>query len=219
MMFKLILSGALFVAPAIAFAQAGPVSEKSASQIVCELTKDCDAFNQELATAKMNETRGFDFLGTKKAAKPVAGVAVEYAAPKKRPPVAAGKRPSYVPASSTVASSARPGQTTLPINFASGSASILPSSRAQAQRLASAMKQVAAAGTRFIVGGHTDAVGGREYNLELSKRRADALVDFLVSSGVDRSRLQPEGYGFDKPLPGLGAKAAANRRVEIVKVD
>lgn len=218
-MFKLILSGALLVTPGVAAAQAGPVSEKSASQIVCELMNDCDAFNQELATAEKGETREFGFIRAKKAAKPAAGVAVDYAAPKKRAPMAAGKRPSYVPAYTAAASSAKPGQTALPINFASGSASILPSSRAQAQRLASAIKQVSAAGTRFVVGGHTDAVGSREYNLELSKRRADALVDFLVSSGVDRSRLQPEGYGFDKPLAGLGAKAAANRRVEIVKID
>lgn len=218
-MFKLILSGALFVVPAVAVAQAGPVSEKSASQIVCELMNDCDAFNQELATAEKGATREFGLIRAKKVAKPAVGAAVEYAAPKKRAPMAAGKRPSYIPASTVAASSARPGQTALPINFASGSASILPSSRAQAQRLASAIKQVSAAGTRFVVGGHTDAVGSREYNLELSKRRADALVDFLVSSGVDRSRLQPEGYGFDKPLAGLGAKAAANRRVEIVKID
>lgn len=218
-MFKLILSGALFVVPAVAVAQAGPVSEKSASQIVCELMNDCDAFNQELATAEKGATREFGLIRAKKVAKPAVGAAVEYAAPKKRVPMAAGKRPSYIPASTVAASSARPGQTALPINFASGSASILPSSRAQAQRLASAIKQVSAAGTRFVVGGHTDAVGSREYNLELSKRRADALVDFLVSSGVDRSRLQPEGYGFDKPLAGLGAKAAANRRVEIVKID
>jgi OmpA-OmpF porin, OOP family len=69
------------------------------------------------------------------------------------------------------------------------------------------------------VGGHTDSVGGREYNIDLSKRRAEALVEFLVENGVERSRLQPEGYGFDKPVPGMGAKAAANRRVEIVKID
>lgn len=218
-MFKLILSGALFVVPAVAIAQAGPVSEKSASQIVCEVMDDCDAFNQELATAEKGATREFGLIRAKKVARPAAGAAVEYAAPKKRAPMAAGKRPSYIPVSAVAASTVRPGQTALPINFASGSASILPSSRAQAQRLASAIKQMSAAGARFIVGGHTDAVGGREYNLELSKRRADALVDFLVSSGVDRSRLQPEGYGFDKPLPGLGAKAAANRRVEIMKID
>lgn len=217
-MFRLIVSGALILTPTLAFAQSGPVSEKSEAQIVCELTSDCDAFNQELASREKGDFRDFSMIRKKGATKPVTAAAVEYAAPKKRAPVAPGKR-AYVAAQSSAVAATKPGQTTLPINFASGSASILPGSRAQAQRLANAIKQSSASGARFIVGGHTDSVGGREYNLELSNRRAHALVDFLVSNGVDRARLQPEGYGFDKPLPGLGAKAAANRRVEIVKID
>lgn len=217
-MLRLIVSGVLILAPAVAAAQSGPVSEKSEAQIVCELTSDCDAFNQELASRERGDSREFGLIRKKSAAKPVASAAVEYAAPKKRTSIAPGKR-AYAPTVPTAVAAARPGQSTLPINFASGSASILPGSRAQAQRLANAIKQSSASGSRFIVGGHTDSVGGREYNLELSNRRAKALVDFLVSNGVDRSRLQPEGYGFDKPLPGLGAKAPANRRVEIVKID
>ncbi|WP_372731495.1 OmpA family protein [Novosphingobium sp.] len=218
MMFRLLLSGALIAAPATALAQSGPVSEKSEAQIVCELTSDCDAFNQELASRDKGALRDFSMIRKKGSAKPTVAAVVEYAAPKKRAVAAPGKR-AYVATQPAVAAMAKPGQTTLPINFASGSASILPGSRAQAQRLANAIKQSSTSGSRFIVGGHTDSVGGREYNLELSNRRAHALVDFLVSNGVDRSRLQPEGYGFDKPLPGLTAKAAANRRVEIVKID
>jgi outer membrane protein OmpA-like peptidoglycan-associated protein len=58
-------------------------------------------------------------------------------------------------------------------------------------------------------------VGSRPFNLDLSRRRADALVDYLAQNGVDRSRLEAHGVGFDQPLPGLGSRAAANRRVEI----
>jgi outer membrane protein OmpA-like peptidoglycan-associated protein len=45
------------------------------------------------------------------------------------------------------------------------------------------------------------------------------MVDFLVGSGLDRSRFDVAGYGFDRPLAGTSAKDGANRRVEIVTID
>lgn len=216
MVLKIIASGVLITLPTIASAQAGPVATKSSNQITCELTGDCDAFNQELATEDRKESRGLrvDLPGAP--ARKVLPPAPGYAAPRAPAPVASGQR-TYV--ATPAVTRAAPGRSTLSINFASGSAEILAGSRAQAQALVDALKSPAAAGKRFIVAGHTDSVGGREYNLELSRRRAEALTSFLVENGVERSRLQPEGYGFDKPVPGLSARAAANRRVEIVKVD
>ncbi len=52
----------------------------------------------------------------------------------------------------------------------------------------------------FAVKGHTDNVGGREYNQELSERRARAVRDYLVEQGVDPDRLEVEAYGEDDPL-------------------
>lgn len=46
---------------------------------------------------------------------------------------------------------------------------------------------------------HTDRVGGDEYNLALSDRRAASVVDYLVKSGINASRLQHHGYGKTKP--------------------
>lgn len=215
MVFKMIASGLLITIPTIATAQAGPVAEKSDAQIVCELTSDCDAFNQELATRDQGEKRALRFDIPQGAKKKVVPPAPGYSAPKPRTVAVAAPKPRIA---APVAQS-QAGRSTLSINFASGSAAIAPGSRAQAQMLASALKAPSAASKRFIVGGHTDSVGGREYNVDLSKRRAEALVQFLVENGVERSRLQPEGYGFDKPVAGLNAKAAANRRVEIVKID
>lgn len=71
----------------------------------------------------------------------------------------------------------------------------------------------------YIVG-HTDNVGGYEFNLDLSRRRAQAVVDALVSQhGVDPARVVPAGVG---PLAPIASNAASdgqaqNRRVELVQ--
>lgn len=215
MVFKIFMTGVLVTLSVSVSAQAGPVAEKSPAQITCELTGDCDSFNQELATLEAGPSRGFRFDAPTKVKKTVAAAGAGYVAPRQQAQAPSANRARIAPAASSV----RSGRSTLSINFASGSATIMPGSIRQARSLAESLNMPAAVGKRFIVGGHTDSVGNREYNLDLSRRRAEALVDFMVQNGVERSRLQPEGYGFDKPIPGLGAKAAANRRVEIVKID
>ena len=100
------------------------------------------------------------------------------------------------------------------INFAPGSAAIEESSRTVLDALAS----VALRCDRFSieVAGHTDNQGGRELNMELSRRRADAVVAYLAGQGVARSRLSARGYGPDRPRSSNATPAgqAANRRIE-----
>lgn len=100
------------------------------------------------------------------------------------------------------------------INFAPGSAGIDPSSRGVLNALAS----VALRCDRFAieVAGHTDDRGGRELNMELSRRRADAVANYLAAQGVARARLSPRGYGPDRPRAANATAAgqAANRRIE-----
>ena len=50
------------------------------------------------------------------------------------------------------------------------------------------------------ISGHTDSKGSHDYNIELSQRRANAVVDWLVKKGIDRSRLSAKGFGETKPL-------------------
>ena len=68
------------------------------------------------------------------------------------------------------------------------------------------------------VEGHTDARGARDYNVELSQKRAEAVVAFLTERGeVDGSRLQARGFGPDQPIVEDAQSSedhARNRRVE-----
>ncbi|MCL2178077.1 MAG: OmpA family protein [Proteobacteria bacterium] len=68
------------------------------------------------------------------------------------------------------------------------------------------------------VEGHTDNVGSRPYNLDLSNRRAKSVVDYLISHGIEPGRLQSIGYGFDRPVaPNDSALGRAkNRRTEFL---
>lgn len=100
------------------------------------------------------------------------------------------------------------------INFAPGSSAIDPSSR----RVLDSLASVALRCDRFSleVAGHTDNVGTRELNMELSQTRADAVANYLSGQGVARSRLTARGYGPDRPRASNATEAgqASNRRIE-----
>jgi outer membrane protein OmpA-like peptidoglycan-associated protein len=77
------------------------------------------------------------------------------------------------------------------------------------------------AGFSVAVYGHTDDVGTRAYNQELSERRARSVRDYLVEAGVNSDILSTLGYGQSSPrVQGTTAEARAkNRRVEIAIID
>jgi len=75
-------------------------------------------------------------------------------------------------------------------------------------------------GTRITVEGHADERGTRDYNLALGERRANSAKNFLVSVGVDASRIQTVSYGKERPS-ALGSDEQAwaqNRRAVTVTV-
>lgn len=106
----------------------------------------------------------------------------------------------------------------LRLAFELGSANMTSVARAEAKVFAESLMRPELKGMKFVIEGHTDSIGSRDYNIDLSRRRAQAVADYLVTLGVSRERLDIRGYGFDKPLPGLSASAEQNRRVEAVRV-
>ncbi len=63
--------------------------------------------------------------------------------------------------------------------------------------------------------GHTDNKGSDDYNLNLSQERASAVMDYIVSKGINKSRIQAQGYGESQPVASNNSEAgrAENRRV------
>ena len=71
------------------------------------------------------------------------------------------------------------------------------------------------------IGGHTDDVGDKSYNLKLSGERATAVADWLTAHGVAASRITTAGYGDTRPLvPNKDDESRAkNRRTELRRKD
>lgn len=72
--------------------------------------------------------------------------------------------------------------------------------------------------TVIRVEGHTDSDGSDNYNLQLSKRRAQSVVNYLIKLGIPRSRLDTKGFGEKKPVASNNKASgkALNRRIEFV---
>jgi len=68
------------------------------------------------------------------------------------------------------------------------------------------------------VEGHTDSIGTDQYNQRLSERRAKTVRDYMVSQGIESSRISTVGFGETKPIADnkTAAGRAENRRVEIL---
>ncbi len=105
------------------------------------------------------------------------------------------------------------------IRFDFDKSDIKPQYREILSRIAGVLMSVE--GYAISVYGYTDDVGTADYNLKLSERRAQAVRDYLVESGLDLKIITTKGYGKSDPrVPGDSAPAhATNRRVEIGIVD
>ncbi len=73
-------------------------------------------------------------------------------------------------------------------------------------------------GTKVAVEGHTDALGEKSYNLELSERRAQSVLSALEQQGISRDRVEIRAYGEQYPVASNDTQAGRqqNRRVEVV---
>jgi OmpA-OmpF porin, OOP family len=105
------------------------------------------------------------------------------------------------------------------IAFAPGSAKIIVAKSKKAlDQVLKALQDGQA--QKLEIQGHTDTGGQPEKNLELSQKRAEAVMQYLVNKGIEPERLVAKGYGDQKPLkPNTTPRnRAENRRVQFVPI-
>jgi outer membrane protein OmpA-like peptidoglycan-associated protein len=108
----------------------------------------------------------------------------------------------------------------LEIHFDYNSAEISKNSVQAVQELGKALSEPSLRGSTFVVAGHTDAIGGEEYNQGLSERRADTIKRYLTEKfGINGSDLVTVGYGKTKPKDPNAPLDPTNRRVQVVNMD
>ncbi|USA47899.1 OmpA family protein [Acinetobacter sp. C26M] len=100
------------------------------------------------------------------------------------------------------------------INFSTGSNQIPDENKAILDKAAALMKNIKDA--KLTVAGFTDSTGNADSNKALSQKRAQAVVDYLVSQGVDAAQLTAVGHGADNPVADNGTEEGRfkNRRIE-----
>ena len=104
------------------------------------------------------------------------------------------------------------------IHFETAKATILPDSETVLAEVAKMLQQNR--DVKVSIEGHTDNVGSAAANQTLSEKRAQAVVAWLSSHGIEGSRLQAKGWGASKPVDDNATEdgRAKNRRVELVKI-
>jgi len=131
--------------------------------------------------------------------------------------------PAPMPISETApaAAAAAPAPVSEKVSFAAEAlfdfdrAVVKPDGKAALDRL---LRQLQGMDTEVIITvGYTDAVGGADYNQQLSVRRAEAVKAYLVSTGVNGERVYTEGKGANAPVAdnATAAGRAGNRRVTV----
>lgn len=100
------------------------------------------------------------------------------------------------------------------VNFAFDSSELTPSAKTNLDKLAEVLKNNP--DTNINIYGHTDSKGTDAYNQALSERRAAAVKNYLISSGVSASRMITMGMGEKEPIATNDTEVgrAQNRRVE-----
>jgi len=106
------------------------------------------------------------------------------------------------------------------VNFAFDESVLTPESHVVLDRVARALLEPRWANVRFQVAGHTSEIGTAEYNMGLSERRAEAVRAYLVTRGVQNSRMTARGYGQTQPIfpNDREGRAWQNRRVELRRI-
>jgi len=159
-------------------------------------------------------TRGRVVIGTpdsggKPAAAPAAGAPAAAAPAAGTPPATAGGTTAPQPSA--------PRGLGLAVQFAIDSDQLTTEAKRTVDQLAEVFKLNPS--DRFVIEGHTDTTGGEAYNKSLSDRRAQAVIDYLVSQhGLSRDRFEGRGMGSGKLLLPNDPTNGRNRRVQVLNI-
>ena len=101
------------------------------------------------------------------------------------------------------------------VQFETGKATLLPASHALLDEVAKMLKDNPQV-ELISVEGHTDSTGSPDFNRKLSQQRAESVAQYLAKKGVKAKRMEPKGFGPDRPVADNETDAGreANRRVE-----
>ena len=211
-----LLMGSMFMVPYAAFSQ--ETSAPTADDYVCGLTGDCadnqaqPSSTQPAGTPRISATRGFSL------SRPTPVAPAPKATTRTTSRTTSRTVQRQTASRTRIVRPAQPGRVDLSLAFGPGSSELSAAAQAQVQAFAEALRRPQLATVRVRIEGHTDSSGGRTVNQALSQRRAQAVADYLVSQGIEATRLEVRGYGYDHPLPGRPASARENRRVEAVRI-
>lgn len=213
-LFSVAMAGTMLVTVTPAAAQE---SEPSVANYLCQFAGKCGdaaAAAEPEMTKEAPLTKGFRLARATTPAKPAAA---ETAPTRSVASLRPGAGATRAPATNYRAPRAAPVAGTradLRISFQLGSDQMTDVGVSKARIFAQAAALPELTGKRFLIEGHTDSLGNYASNVDLSRRRAQAVADYLVAQGVDRSRLEVKGTGPDAPLAGRTKTDPANRRVE-----
>jgi OmpA-OmpF porin, OOP family len=119
--------------------------------------------------------------------------------------------------SGNIANAAAAPSVALDVKFEPNSAVLSAEAKGLVRSLAEAVNSAPLQSYRFRLEGHTDSTGSADYNLALSKRRAEAVKAYMVQAfGVPSSRLEAIGYGMQRPLDPANPESGVNRRVQVM---
>ena len=108
------------------------------------------------------------------------------------------------------------------VKFALNSADISPEGQETLRKMAEVFVEYD--DTNILIEGHTDSSGADSYNMSLSEKRAKATVQYVISKGIDKSRISGVGKGEDELKVKCGSKCTdedhkINRRSEFIIVE
>ncbi len=136
------------------------------------------------------------------------------ALPPGSPGTAGGSSGALLSSPATPAHAGRENTPSVNLNvlFATNSADLTPAASRTLDELGAALSSATLAPFHFRIVGHTDVPGGADYNRQLSERRAEAVVNYMVTKfHVDRARLDAAGLGSDGPRGAYFSRRTAQQ--------